>query len=170
MSDEAQAAVFDCNVYLQVMLRGSGAAHACWQRAVAGDAHLYVTSFIIAEIRRLPDHHDLRRFSKFTHDRVERFVEELLEVATLASEPPALFDYARDPDDAHYVNLAIATGAMLVVSNDKDLLDLMSEVSADGRAVRERYPGLRVLTPAQFLESLQHRDSGDWNRQDEAEP
>ena len=59
--------------------------------------------------------------------------------------------YTRDPDDAHYVNLAITCEAMLVVSRDQDLLDLMHDSNADGRMLRAQYPEFCVLTPPEFL-------------------
>jgi putative PIN family toxin of toxin-antitoxin system len=144
-------AVFDCNVFLQAMLSTRGAAHACWQVVLADQATLFVTPYILAEIRRLPEHKKLRKFSKFTSDRVERFIEELLDVAELVSDPPAKFIYPRDPGDAHYVDLALAANAMLIVSSDKDLLDLMSEANVDGKALRASHPTFEVLTPPQFL-------------------
>ena len=48
-------------------------------------------------------------------------------------------------------DVAIATGALLVVSNDKDLLDLMNDSNQEGKALRSRYPALRILTPPQLL-------------------
>jgi putative PIN family toxin of toxin-antitoxin system len=144
-------AVFDCNVFLQAMLSTHGAAHACWQRVIAGQAKLFVTPHILAEIRRLPEHKKLRKFTKFTPERVERFLEELLEVAAFVSDPPPMFQYPRDPDDAHYVDLAVATNTMLIVSNDKDLLDLMNDANSEGKALRSSYPTFEVLTPPQFL-------------------
>ncbi|MDB5322959.1 MAG: pilt protein domain protein [Phycisphaerales bacterium] len=146
-------AVFDCNVYLQAMLSARGAAHACWQKVVAGEVVLYVTPFILAEIRRLPDHKNLRRLRSFTHERVERFIEELLDNAALVSDPPPKFAYPRDPDDARYVDVAISTGAILIVSNDKDLLDLMNDSNPEGKALRERHPTFGIFTPAEFLKT-----------------
>ena len=110
MSTQPRPAVFDCNVYLQAMLSSRGAANACWQRVLGGEVTVFVSSFILTEIRRLPQHRSLRRFSQFTQERVERFIEELLDVAIVATDPAPVFAYDRDPDDAHYVNLAIATG------------------------------------------------------------
>src|SRR5206468_3016036 len=74
--------VFDCNVFLQAMLSTRGPAHACWQHARAGDLILYVTPYILAEIRALPDHPKLQRFRTLTHERVDRFIEEVVDVAT----------------------------------------------------------------------------------------
>lgn len=147
----AHLAVFDCNVFLQAMLSSHGAAHACWQKAVSGEITLYVSPFILAEIRQLPDHPKLRRFSQLTPVRVERFIEDVLDVAEFVADPPPTFEYPRDPDDALYVDLAINTNALLVVTNDEDLLDLMSDGNAEGKALRRIHPAFQVLTPPRFL-------------------
>jgi putative PIN family toxin of toxin-antitoxin system len=153
MSDHRDV-VFDCNLYLQAILSPRGPAAACWQKVLAGEVRLYVAPFVLSEIRELPYHRKLRRFRSFTHERVERFVEELLDTAILVTDPPAVFDYVRDPDDARYVDLAIATDANLVVSNDKDLLDLMNDTNPDGESLRKQHPALQILTPPEFLDSL----------------
>jgi len=153
--NDPRPAVFDCNVYLQAMLSSRGAAHACWRKALAGEVVLYVTPFILAEIRRLPDHRSLRRFRSFTHERVERFVDEVIDIATLLPDPPSAFVYPRDPDDARYVDVAISTAALLVVSNDNDLLDLMNDANSDGKALRVTYPTFRVVTPPEFLKGFE---------------
>jgi putative PIN family toxin of toxin-antitoxin system len=145
-------AVFDCNVFLQAMLNIRGAAHACWQKAVTGEVKLYVSAYILAEIRSLVDHRDLRRFRQLSVEKIERFIEEIIDVSTLVDpSPPAEFQYQRDPDDAHYVNLAIATQSLLVVSNDRDLLNLMDDRNSEGKSLRAKYPRFQVLTPAKFL-------------------
>jgi len=147
----SRSAVFDCNVFLQAMLRTGGAAHACWERVRIGKAKLFVAPFVLAEVRSLPNHKSMRRFSRFTPDRVERFIEELLLVADLVPDPPVQFVYPRDPQDARYVDLAVSTGAMLVVSSDHDLLDLMHDSTAEARALRDKHPKFRVMLPAEFL-------------------
>lgn len=68
---------------------------------------------------------------------------------------PSVFNYPRDPDDAHYVDLAVATQAFLVVSRDKDLLDLMHDSNAEGKSLRASYPELRIVTPPGFIQLLE---------------
>ena len=50
--------------------------------------------------------------------------------------------------------IAIASQAMLVVSRDHDLLDLMNESNVQGTLLRKSYPSFQVLTPPGFLELL----------------
>lgn len=150
-------AVFDCNVFLQTMLSTRGAAHACWQRILAGEVQLFVCPGILDEMRDLPSKPKLRRFSYFTFEVVEEFIRKLLEVSTLVADPKPAFSYSRDPDDALYVDLAVVTGSLLVVSNDKDLLDLMNDDNVDGRQLRQKHPDFCALTPRAFIDRLDER-------------
>ena len=52
---------------------------------------------------------------KLRSDRVDVLLEALLKAAVLVSSVPETWRYERDPDDAHYVNLAVAVGARLIV-------------------------------------------------------
>ncbi|MEX2213160.1 MAG: putative toxin-antitoxin system toxin component, PIN family [Phycisphaeraceae bacterium] len=146
-----QAAVFDCNIFLRAMLTPTGPSAACCDKAANGDVILHVAPFVFEELRDLPNRKKLRRFPHFTHERVERFIEEVLEFADLVVDPPPRFSYPRDPDDTPYIDLAIATGALLVVSNDTDLLDLMCDSNAEGSELRRMHPSFHVYTPPQFL-------------------
>ena len=67
---------------------------------------------------------------------------------------PHIFTLARDPDDSHYVNLALAFDAELIVSRDRDLLDLMNPTFQDGLDFHARFPGLRIFTPEELLRRL----------------
>ena len=154
-------AVFDCNVYFQAIVSARGASYACVERVKAGDVTLFVTTYMLDEIRELPAHRQIAaRFPDLTSQRVEDFIADLLRFATFVPDPPATFRYDRDPDDAHYVDVALATGAMLVVSNDKDLLDLMNDRNADGLTLRQSHPAFSVVTPPRFLEIIRASAGG----------
>ncbi len=75
-------------------------------------------------------------------------------VATLLAGFPETFTYQRDPDDAHYVNLALAADAKLIVSRDNDLLDLMDATKPEAAEFQTRYPSLRILSPVGFLREV----------------
>ena len=79
----------------------------------------------------------------------------------IEAEPQVFFDYPRDPHDGRYVDLTVATGALRIVSNDKDLLDLMSPDDAHGKTLRLQHPTFRVLTPAELLRELSPPPSDD---------
>ena len=52
-------------------------------------------------------------------DRTQEFIEVVEVTATVLVGFPEPFVYQRDPDDAHYVNLAVAANTKLIVSRDK---------------------------------------------------
>jgi putative PIN family toxin of toxin-antitoxin system len=86
-----------------------------------------------------------------TAERVQEFVEAVEIAATVLTGFPEVFAYQRDPDDAHYVNLAVAADAKLIVSRDTDLLDLMDTTKPEAREFLKRFPRLRILDPVAFL-------------------
>ena len=71
---------------------------------------------------------------------------------------PHAIDLAADPDDAHYVNLAIAAGAEFVVSRDFQLLRLMDSGIEEGADFQRRFPHIRVVTPSRFLQEVRARN------------
>ncbi len=64
-----------------------------------------------------------------------------LHAGCFVTDPPPV-SVCRDPDDDKFIACALAARAEFLVTEDQDLLAL------DG------YEGLRIVTPAQFLEAL----------------
>jgi putative PIN family toxin of toxin-antitoxin system len=149
--------VFDCNVFLQAILSRRGPAYNCFERVERGELLLVVSPFVLAEVRKLPEHRDLKRFVHLTQERVEAVLADVLKKAKLENDVPEVFTYARDPDDAHYVNLALKAGATLIVSRDKDLLDLNNSARAEGRDFVQRFPQLRIMQPTELIALLDGR-------------
>ncbi len=75
---------------------------------------------------------------------VGEFVEELRlhDVVGKISVPTTL-EVIRDPDDRFVVAAAVAGEAAVLVTGDKDILD-----------VRDQLPGIEALTPRKFWESV----------------
>jgi putative PIN family toxin of toxin-antitoxin system len=154
MSSNPRRAVFDCNTLLQAMAAPAGPAGECMARVLAGSVQLYVATAIIDELREVLQRPTVLRKLRLTPRRAERFLITLKAAATLIDEFEEPFRYSRDPDDSVYVNLAIACDAMLIVSRDKDLLDLMNDANVEGKQLRNLYPMFQVLTPPQFLATI----------------
>ena len=148
MSDVTRV-VFDCNTFLQALAAPDGPAGRCVQLVLEGRIQLFVSPLVIAELREVAARPRVAAKLRLTPERADAFIDAI-EVTALRLEGfPEAFVYERDPDDAHYVNLAVA--AQVVVSRDKDLLALADESNADERDFRARYPALRFLNPVQFL-------------------
>lgn len=153
MTGELRRAVYDCNVYVQSLLNPDGPAGSCVRRAIENKVALFLSAQILAEIRDAPNKPAPRRLG-VTSERTETLIENLLKVATLVVHVPTVFSYERDPDDAHYIDLALATSTTFIVSRDRDLLDLMDSANLDAVGFRRRFPSLRILDPVRFLREL----------------
>lgn len=114
---------------------------------------LVVSEPVFSEVREVLERPELkpRRQGRLTPRMVEDILTWILEHATFIREVPERFHYDRDPDDEPYLNLAIAAGAVYLVSRDKDLLDLQDPASAPGQELRQDFPQLSILSPIEFL-------------------
>lgn len=143
--------VFDCNFFVQALASADGPAGRCVQLAIDRAVRLFISSDVIRELREITARPRIVRKLKLIPDRIDEFIEAISKAATVLDGFPESFVYMRDPDDAHYVNLALAAGAKLIVSRDKDLLDLMDATYAESRQFRVRFPSLQIMNPVQFL-------------------
>jgi putative PIN family toxin of toxin-antitoxin system len=147
-------AVFDCNIYLQAIINPTGPAGACLAAAWDGRTRLICSDFVLLEIADLAAKPALVARFGITAERVQMLIDSVHRVALFYPPPEERFVYPRDPDDAHYINLALAAEAAFVVSRDNDLLALMDPADPAGRDFLQRFPTLRILTPPAFLATL----------------
>jgi predicted nucleic acid-binding protein len=91
---------------------------------------------------------------------VNAFLIKLEAKAIPIANVPEAYHYERDPDDEMYLNLAIVANATFLVSQDRDLLDLMRSSSEVAREFRNRYPFLRIMRSADFVIEIESRKSG----------
>lgn len=76
-------------------------------------------------------------------------LQRLEKNGVMVTRLPEHFQYERDADDEHVINLAIEAGAEFLVSRDKDLLDLASDAEFTAR-----FPNLTILDPVAFLNRI----------------
>ncbi len=50
-----------------------------------------------------------------------------------------------------YLNIAVETEAVFLVSRDNDLLDLMTDFTDEAKDFRRRYRLVNILNPVEFL-------------------
>ena len=72
----------------------------------------------------------------------------------------ARFEFDRDPRDEMLIELAISGRATDVVTADKDLLSLPDGHTDAAKRLRQRRPGFRIVTPAEFQDTHRLRTSG----------
>lgn len=146
--------VFDCNVYFQALIGPTGPAGECLQAAESGSLQLYTSDYILDELRDVCLRPKLASKFRITPDSLDQFSERVQSCSTLLPTPPQVFTLIRDPKDEHYINLAIAASASLVVSRDRDLLALANPQDPDGQAFQAAYPSIEVVTPVEMLARL----------------
>ncbi len=118
----------------------------------SGPIHHRLSPYVISEILELPGKLPLK--FGITDTRVAEILDELLPAAFILDDVPHVFDHPLDPDDSGYVDLALATGANLIVSRDRHLLGLNDPAKAWSKEFRQRFPQIKVMTPEVFLTLL----------------
>jgi putative PIN family toxin of toxin-antitoxin system len=148
--------VFDCVVFLQGLIKESGPAVTCIERFEQGRFLLAVSPEILAELRDVLSRSKLRQdFPLLTDKKAEQLIELLLLKGRLFRNVPTRFELPRDPDDEPYLNLAIEAEARFLVTRDRDLLDLMSWETREGRDFQSRFRELKILDPMAFLKAIE---------------
>jgi uncharacterized protein len=142
--------VFDCMVFLQGAARPASPARACFQLVDDGLVTLCISPTILAEVRDVLSRPELvQKFPALTTEWVNEFVDSVAGKALVVPDVPNEFALPRDPKDEPYINLAITTQAELLVSRDRDLLDLMSDDE-----FHRRFPNLQIVDPVTFLRAI----------------
>jgi putative PIN family toxin of toxin-antitoxin system len=119
-----------------------------------GRFKLFLSPQILSEVRSVTARPKIAVKLRVRPARIERFISSIESAGELVETFPHVFVYQRDPLDAHYVNLALAAGAGIIVSRDKDLLELKDRSKPDGRRFHDVFPTLRIVDPVSFLKEF----------------
>ena len=146
--------VFDCNVYFQAAISPTGPARRLLQLAIDGQATLFASQYVVVELASLTADARIRNKYRLIEEELDEFFAMIRRHATFVEHVPAVFEFPRDPKDAHYVDLALAVNGKLIVSRDQDLLSLRDATTIAGRNFIARYPTLEILTPPEAIKRL----------------
>ena len=147
--------VFDCVVFAQALLNDRGPAAACLDLARSQLVHLVWSDYVLAEIRELPE--KLPASMQITGDKVEAFIQDVATFAEIVGDVPSVYTHPLDPDDSHYVNLALAAAATLITTRDRHLLQLMDRLRPESAEFQRRFPNLEIVTPVSLLARIRAR-------------
>lgn len=150
----ADRVVFDCNVYFQALISSGGPAGQCLFAAGDDRLDLFLSEAILLELQKVCLREPLASRFRITEPQVEAYLAHIRSIGTVVENIPHVFQFERDPDDEHYVDLAIATRSRLLVSRDKDLLSLADVDTTEGAAFLRGYPNIEILTPVEMLARL----------------
>jgi len=141
-------------VFLRSLIKESGPSVDCLGLFEDGAIELFISDVLLDELSDVLTRPKLqRKYPLLTTERADRLINSLRERATLIELIPSLFTYQRDPKDEPYINLALATGAAYLVSDDNDLLDLMNETDF-AKNFRAKFPDVKIVNPVVFIREL----------------
>lgn len=113
---------------------------------------------MLAEVREIY----LKTPAKYgiTAEQTDELARAIASYATIVTDVPPVYHHPYDPDDSHYVDLALKAGAQLIVSRDRHLLMLADSARREGQDFQARFPTLRVIDPVQLLRELEPPPEG----------
>ena len=149
MTPNPPKVVFDCNIFVQALINLNGPAGRCLQEAREGYFTLIASPYVLAEVREIY----LKTPAKYgiTSEQTDELARAIASWATIVTDVPSIYRHAYDPDDSHYVDLALKEDARFIVSRDRHLLMLADRSNKEGQDFQLRFPTLRILDPVQFI-------------------
>lgn len=133
--------LIDPNLLVSYLLTHRGPIARIIDVHLASEDFTLVTCIqLLEELERVLRYHKFRKY--FTNDTGKRFVALIASVSELVEIPEEVPSIVRDPKDDYLIACALAGSADLIVSGDRDLLDL--------KIVR----GIRAVTAKYFAEEI----------------
>jgi uncharacterized protein len=127
--------VLDTNVLVSALVFPGGIPEELYRRAIDGRRVVLITSPpLLAELGRV-----LTEKFGWQDDYVRAALAQLVRIGEVVEPVGRLSVVADDPDDDRVLEAASASGAAVIVSGDRHLLDL------------GRWGDVPILTPAAFL-------------------
>ena len=133
--------VVDTNVLVSAFLGPGGASREVLRRALAGRYRPLIGAALFAEYESVLEREALFEGCVLSPRQRDRLLDDFLSVCRWTRVYFAWRPNLRDESDNHLVELAVAGGARAIVT--KNVRDF-------GR-MELRFPGLRVLTPADLI-------------------
>jgi putative PIN family toxin of toxin-antitoxin system len=149
--------VYDCNIFVQALINLNGPAARCLQKAKDGAVLLIASPYVLAEVREI--HFKTPPKYGITAEQTDELARAIISFATIVTDVPEVYRHPHDPDDSHYVDLAIKADARLIVSRDRHLLMLADPARKEGQDFQARFPALRILDPVQLLRELEQANA-----------
>jgi len=134
--------VLDANLFVSAVLTSGGKPAQVLDAWRADRFELVIREDILEEIREVLSRPQIRKRHQWTEEELDRFLDDLRELASTTSGELHIEAIADDPDDNMYLACAIEGDADYIISGDQHLLKLGT------------FEGIKIITPAQFLEIL----------------
>lgn len=124
---------------------------------VVGHVLLFASPYVLSEVREI----HLKTPPKYgiTAAQTDELARAIASFATIVTDVTSVYLHPHDPDDSHYVDLAVRADARLIVSRDRHLLMLADAGREEGRDFQSRFPALRILDPVELLRELEQANT-----------
>lgn len=152
--------IFDCMIFLQALISPKGISFKLFEYLEKRTFALFLSREILAEVTDVLNRNYIKKSNpQITDETIEIFLKGILKKTVYIKNVPQSFRYSRDPKDEKYLDLAIETEADYLVSRDKDLLDLMTDISIEGKEFRQKSRPLKIVEPIEFLKIIQEKET-----------
>lgn len=135
MADSLLRVTLDTNIIISALLFG-GNSRKIVEKIVNREFRVYTSPRLISELKEVL----IKKF-KFSNEKITNLEVQILSLFTVIN-PTKSITVARDPDDNRVLEVAIESGSKIIVTGDKDLLDL------------KKYKRIRIINPKAFLDSM----------------
>jgi putative PIN family toxin of toxin-antitoxin system len=135
-------AVLDTNVVGSGLL-WHGTPHALLDRVREGALTFISSPALLAELAEVIARPQFETILARSNTSRERSLAEVRELTEVIEPPPLAEPVCRDPDDDAVLALGVAANVDVIVSGDRDLLDLKS------------FHGIDIVTPAEALRRVE---------------
>jgi putative PIN family toxin of toxin-antitoxin system len=148
--------VVDTNVLVRGLANRNSTSGHLLQLCENRKVHMLLSRPVTREYRDVLGRDELTHaHPAITPEVVRLVIERLRYFADLVDPVRARFRYDRDPDDACFLELAIAGDGTHIITCDKDLLSLPSEHSDAGKRFRQRMARVQVLEAGAFMRQFE---------------
>jgi putative PIN family toxin of toxin-antitoxin system len=155
MTGPIRHVVFDCVVFAQALINPDGPSGICVEHAMKGHIRLFVSDYVVEEIRQL----DGKLPAKYgvTSQQINDLADQVILFGTFVMDVPSVYVHTIDPDDSHYVDLAVATQSTFIVTRDRHLLNLVDLTRPESAEFTRRFPNIAIVAPDSFVRKIQEQ-------------
>lgn len=144
--------VVDCNVYLRAFISRKSVSEQIVRFAEQNLIEIFISRYIISELKDVLARPEFAlKFPHFTSENWRTFLNRIRKCSSYIRSVEPRFKLARDPKDSPYIDLAVHVEANHLVTNDRDLLDLMTGADGESKQFRQRFRDLRIMKPEEFV-------------------
>lgn len=135
MEDNLQKVTLDTNIIISALIFG-GNSKEIIEKINKREFKVYISSQLVSELIEVL----IKKFN-FSSKMIMLLEAQIITLFNVVY-PRQNIDVARDEDDNRVLEVAIESNSSIIVTGDKDLLDL------------KKYKNIKIMNPKDFLDSL----------------